>query len=312
MRRAILYAFPFLFLSACPRPVIICTVLEEIDPVAGSCRRVSESPDRLWHPVGAEVSGRTVFLFGSYGSMRFDLEKGAWAEAAPCPEKGSVEVQAVEVQDRILVFGEKLAWAYDPAKDAWEARAPLPLKRYACGAALLDGKVYLAGGDTVEGVTNRVDAYDPAADSWERKADLLRARTELVLQCAKGRLWALGGHARDKAKHIPVEEVESYDPAKDAWSPEGRADLACRVRPVSAAIGGAIWVILPRKADGDSVVLRFDPANGTSSSTRSSVPIRRDECAFATRDGKIYVWGGFTNEYDVEDGPDGTDRIVFR
>ncbi len=57
---------------------------------------------------------------------------------------------------------------YDPATGTWTAtKGALNTARYYHTATLLpNGKVIVAGGSGLYGVTNTCELYDPAADSW--------------------------------------------------------------------------------------------------------------------------------------------------
>ena len=60
---------------------------------------------------------------------------------------------------------------YDPSTNEWEeeAVAPLPTARTCVRTAVLDGKLYAAGGDDEadSATSNLVERYDLAAKSWE-------------------------------------------------------------------------------------------------------------------------------------------------
>ena len=74
---------------------------------------------------------------------------------------------------------------YDPSTNEWEeeAVAPMPSARKYVGTAVLDGKLYAAGGlseadeaaGTMEG-SNLVERYDLAAKAWEAVAPMATAR----------------------------------------------------------------------------------------------------------------------------------------
>ena len=67
---------------------------------------------------------------------------------------------------------------YDPATNVWEAVAPMTMARFAPGAAVLCGTLYVFGGVSVDtvGPMNTVERYDPAANAWEAMAPMTTAR----------------------------------------------------------------------------------------------------------------------------------------
>ncbi len=56
---------------------------------------------------------------------------------------------------------------YDPLASAWEPVAAMGAARSAHGAAVLDGKLYVAGGNADNDSSKSVERYDPATNTWE-------------------------------------------------------------------------------------------------------------------------------------------------
>src|SRR5258708_12808345 len=59
----------------------------------------------------------------------------------------------------------------------WEKRSPAPLYRSETSAAVLDGKIYIAGGlagktNLFEEISTSFEVYDPAADTWKELAPI--------------------------------------------------------------------------------------------------------------------------------------------
>ena len=50
--------------------------------------------------------------------------------------------------------------AYDPATGRWEQRAPLPTARSGIAAAVLEGRMFVFGGEAPSGTFNQAEAYD--------------------------------------------------------------------------------------------------------------------------------------------------------
>ena len=62
---------------------------------------------------------------------------------------------------------------YDPAKNAWEAVAPMSAARYGPAAAVVDGKLYVMGGqDGGIRLLSSVEQYDPAKNEWVAMASM--------------------------------------------------------------------------------------------------------------------------------------------
>lgn len=141
----------------------------------------------------------------------------------------------------------------------WTARAPMPTPRAALGTALLDGKLYAAGGfqwsgtPTTDPLMNQpgivaagaqmtpvstLEAYDPATDSWSELAPMPTARYGLALVAASGRLYAIGGTS---ATTPALATVESYDPVSNTWRTEPSLPVA-RTLAGATALGDEILV----------------------------------------------------------------------
>ena len=86
--------------------------------------------------------------------------------------------------------------------------------RRAHAVAVLDGKLYVAGGDTVHGLSNSVHRYDPAANAWEEVASMRFTRKFCSAAVLNGKLYVAGGRGTDR-HHLSY--VECYDPSTNSW-----------------------------------------------------------------------------------------------
>ena len=68
---------------------------------------------------------------------------------------------------------------YDPATNAWETMAPMPTARRSFGVAVLDGKLYVVGGEMPwdARLLKVVERFDPATNTWEELAPMATLRT---------------------------------------------------------------------------------------------------------------------------------------
>ena len=107
-----------------------------------------------------------------------------WTQKADMPTPRRLYTSAV-VNGNIYVIGgltsEPDAKAlstveeYDPISSTWTRKTDMPIARtnMVGSSALVDGKIYIIGGDdnTTWG-SPTVYEYDPATDTWTRKADM--------------------------------------------------------------------------------------------------------------------------------------------
>ena len=104
-------------------------------------------------------------------------------------------------------------------------------KRFACAAAVIDGKLYAIGGHNSTGYLDSVERYDPSTNTWEAVAAMGTKRGGSTAVALAGKLYAMGGKAFSGASSY-LDSVERYDPASNAWEAvavigKKRGFLAC-------------------------------------------------------------------------------------
>src|SRR6266542_1064635 len=186
----------------------------------------------------------------------------------------------------VVIPSTLLALSQPPVNEGWSAAARLPEPIQELSAAVLRGKIYVAGGiDRTGRPTAAAFRYDPAANRWERIADLPAPRHHMPLVVVGG--WGAGRQL--------VRATAIYDPASDRWHdaapiPTPRDHLTAAVaRGLVYAIGGR-----PLNPDRNYDVLEaYDPATDRWT-RRSAMPSRRGGLAAAVLDSAIHVIGGET------------------
>jgi N-acetylneuraminic acid mutarotase len=128
---------------------------------------------------------------------------------------------------------------YDPATDTWHVAPSLPTPRISFAIGSIDGKLYVAGGHTLDGAaTADLHIYDPISGAWARGPDMPTARHSVASAVLDGRLLVIGGSSNEDL----VGAVEVFDPRANRWS-------ALRPLPVPRAeaqavvLGGVVYVI---------------------------------------------------------------------
>ena len=130
----------------------------------------------------------------------------------------------------------------------------MPVARGCHTAAVVDGKIYVVGGeigDDEDGavITDRVDMYDPAADSWQQMAAMPTAWSSPAAAVVDGKIYVSGGLA---ASGEYSDALEAYDPVADTWTTLASLSQA-RTDHASAAVHGKLYVF-----GGDSDSGRMD------------------------------------------------------
>jgi N-acetylneuraminic acid mutarotase len=180
------------------------------------------------------------------------------------------------------------------AGDPWLSGTPTPFHRGEAAAAALDGKIYLIGGFTVFGVTNRVEAYDPKSGKWQERAPLPVALHHAGVAVINKKIYVVGGFD-GLMFWEPLHTVWEYNPRRDEWKakkemPTARGALSVGVwKGKLYAVGGYGETPFGKGNLGANEV--YDPLIDKWE-LKSPLPIARDHLAVAVVNGKIHAMGG--------------------
>ena len=269
----------------------------------------------------ASFEGRIYFIGGITGNLGdiasatpsrrvdvYDPVADLWLDGAELPADAPKHHLSVAVMpDGIYVLGGfdgivaqhpdepfvPVARAYALRGGAWVALAPPPLARGAATAQAINGRIYLTGGTTTEGVRpfNQLDIYDPQADRWTSGQAMPTAREHLASCAAGGRMIVVGGWNED----ISTTAAEEYDTAAGTWQtlapmPTARGGLAAVMRDgLCHVIGGEDWALpYPGTFHAHEVL---DPALGQWT-TQAPMPTARHGLGLAVAGSTLYAIGG--------------------
>ncbi|HEY3253360.1 MAG TPA: kelch repeat-containing protein [Polyangiaceae bacterium] len=139
------------------------------DPVANTWEELPVLPERREHCTAGFIKG-VLYIAGGRAdgitgiepkTWAFDLATKTWTEKASlAPPRGGLAGGVLA--DRLFVFGGEGNTnvssgvfpdvdVYDPTTNQWQALAPMLVPRHGYGAAVLDGRIYLAGGAVHQG-----------------------------------------------------------------------------------------------------------------------------------------------------------------
>jgi N-acetylneuraminic acid mutarotase len=168
---------------------------------------------------------------------------------------------------------------------AWLQHAPLPTPRSEVASAVLDGKIYVAGGFDASGRSTAVlEVYDPAADRWEARAAMPAPRDHAMAAAHAGRLFVFGGSLGEATR-----ETFAYDPSVNAWTSLVVMPLR-RTAGGAAVLGDRIFVV-GGTGDNPIATMVFDPS-GATWSLGPALPAPREHLAVVGTGPAIYVVGG--------------------
>ncbi|XP_071511015.1 kelch-like protein 26 [Diadema antillarum] len=101
----------------------------------------------------------------------------------------------------------------------WEEGAPMPIKRLDHASTVLNGIVYVAGGQhsahnkAADSIGTCHD-FDPQTGTWTQLCPMQKRRAVFTLNTLENRIYAVGG----KNAHGSLASVEYYDPATKSWT----------------------------------------------------------------------------------------------
>jgi N-acetylneuraminic acid mutarotase len=164
--------------------------VEEYDPATNSWRSRAALPTPRNHATAGVVNGKVYVIGGRVG--------GAFVSS------GSSNVGVVE--------------EYDPAADLWGApKARMPSARSAMASGVLDGRIYVTGG---EGQDYRsmftfraLEAYDPAANAWATLPSMPVSRHGLAGAVVGNRLHMVSGDVQSAGTgvHVHTDAHDAYE-----------------------------------------------------------------------------------------------------
>lgn len=240
----------------------------------------------------------------------------SWTTLAPMPTARQ-QLGVATVDDKIFAIGGRNDWIgrhlginemYDPASDSWLEKAPMPTPRIDFAIAVYENKIYVIGGEInlPRGngeweICSTNEVYDPATDTWETKASMSTPRSALAASVVDGKIYLMGGYQFTRSYpgyNTTMNEV--YDPETDTWTTKPSLPRGV-THTVSTAIGDKIYLIGGATFGSDWSDLNqvYDTKKETWTSAKP-VPTGIDGAAGASLsdiDPKIYVFGGFTDQY---------------
>ncbi len=169
-----------------------------------------------------------------------------WRPLASLPtSRSNMAITAVE--EKILVIGGKTSSGvvaavdqYDPDTDSWTSLAAKPTGVMDAQAALINGLVYVPGGQRQDGSpTDVMEVFDPTRNVWEAGASLPVALSAYGLVAFEGKLYLFGGWDGQRFR----TQVFSFDPDQDAWMARSDIPGAGRGHSGAALAGGKIYLL---------------------------------------------------------------------
>ena len=160
------------------------------------------------------VNGKIYVIGGLDGSFlttveEYDPATNTWTDCGgTCATMTTARYAATSsvVNGKIYVIGGEDAFSgsilntveeYDPATNTWTNCggncATMPTARIFASSGVVNGKIYVIGGDDGSNPITTVEEYDPATDTWAATTDMTTARFGHVGSVVNGKIYAIGG-----------------------------------------------------------------------------------------------------------------------
>lgn len=278
------------------------------------------------------IGGTNTWNGGSLGTNEmYDPQTDTWTNKTGMPTHRSYFATAV-YQNKIYCFGglngnfsnTEATWGkgcaanevYDPATDTWETRTPMPTASWKLQASVINGTIYLVGGEP-NGTLNQ--AYDPETDTWTTKAPITYSDTgqfppiftasgQAASTAVDGKIYWIGRVYSWQNANSKIVTV-MYNPENDSWTPkEPPPSDSDPYLPVATT---GIWA--PKKIyvfDENCLTGIYDPATDTWMFKRYLVK-NREDFGVAVLDDKLYVIGGGAFRYRIIGPMPGNLHIVL-
>ena len=184
---------------------------------------------------------------------------------------------------------------YDPTTNTWEVKEPLPTPRHNPATNMVNGKIYVIGGHSIEthSSLNVVEVYDPETDTWATKTPPPLEVWGSTSAVVDNKIFVLGEEVIDPVQYRVGYRVQVYDPTNDSWTIRSIAPSI----PFSTAVATTGLNALKRIYFFDETSNDvYDPSND-SWSVGSPAPTHRPLADAVAIDDLIYVVGGRTGEW---------------
>lgn len=292
--------------------ILVWTMRENM-PTPRSDLALAAADNGKIYAIGGWYHGSTAVV------EEYDPSTNTWSSKASMPT-ARTHPKAVQADNgKIYVVGGRLGGydfssiveVYDPATDSWSSAANMPTARIQMGIAVVNGKIFVIGGENETQTLNIVEEYDPSTNTWRSRASMPTARTHLVaVTGSNGKIYVIGGCKSLLPPNTIYcnsvsDDVEEYDPLTDSWTVRAKMPTP-RYWLAAAAYGnGKIYAIGGYNGyQRLSTVEEYDPATDAWQSQTSLPTPRFGFSAVTATNGRIYTVGGWTTQEvgTVEEG----------
>jgi N-acetylneuraminic acid mutarotase len=174
---------------------------------------------------------------------------------------------------------------------AWQARHASLKAVQQLGAAVLDGKIWVAGGLASSSKATAVtQIYDPKSDAWEAGPSLPAAVDHAMLVTYRNQLALIGGFVSRGGDSVASAEMLVYDDSIGHWR-KGPPLRHARAAGAAAVVGDKI-VVVGGRLGSEQLVRETEVFDGKAWHDRAAIPVPGDHLAAASDRSYLYAVGG--------------------
>ncbi len=189
------------------------------------------------------VNGQLIVVGeGGPQTLAFDLLNGGWTDTLAMRPFVGHHHGAEVVDDKLYLIGglsggsNGTVQIYDPLTDSWSLGAEMPWAAGSVATALIDGRIYAAGGIVSNSTVANCGVYDPVLDTWTPLASMPIGRNHAGGGTDGTRFWIFGGRDGGNFVSNGFDDVQVYDPLTDTW--EWDKDGVSTLLPLPIGRGG--------------------------------------------------------------------------
>lgn len=215
----------------------------------------------------AVVFSTDIYVFGGRKEMRgeytqnvvmYDTRTDTWVKKRNIPTRRKGFVAAV-VDGEIYIIGGSiynkklgkreatgLVEVYDPLTNRWEKRANMPTAREWANAEVVDGKIYVLGGEISgpfllkDRLVHNIEEYNPKLNTWRKRPNIPMPKCWFETVVVDNEIWTIGGYDLNNSfRHI--DAVDIYNPIANKW--RGAQPLTTPKTTTAVVVNGTIYLL---------------------------------------------------------------------
>ena len=191
--------------------------------------------------------------------------------------------------------GNQQAAVTQPLAPGWRLGSDSPYATQQVGAAVLGGRIWVAGGLTgPDSATANTESYDPTVGRWAQGPPLPFPLHHAMMVRYRKRVWVIGGFEPQGGvvEGTVSARVLYLNNTETAWV-EGPPLHHARAAGAAVVVGGEIVVVGGRAAGSSPAeVAPTEVFDGTSWHDAAGIPVTGDHVAAASDGRYVYVVGG--------------------